>query len=407
MRIGIYFNGPSLPATDGVTHRSIHMIEALRDSGADLRLYFGDCGLATDAQLASLGIPAAVFPGHWFMDYPERVAGLMKEDGIDVLHAMNSEETIPYWGFEIAKLVGVPLIADFHDCQAHMAESFGYDRSVVEAAARMQTYATTLVAHSICMSTVDHREFLELGVDPDVITYIPHGIDLDPAPPARFGSPDAVLFVGNMEYGPNFEAVSFLRNDVAPKVWNALPATRFIAVGRRNPAPLATDERFVLTGEVTSIESWLDGVGVSVAPIFSGSGMKTKLLTYASLGLPVIATGDALAGYEAIEGFIARQTADGFAEAIVSFLTNADSAKAAAAKIRESLDKTFSWQENVQQLNRIYEQAIAEHPHSRIPDEMAIDMIPPVQPWLEMRNEKSRRLSVDYVRRLNGASSNG
>ena len=71
-------------------------------------------------------------------------------------------------------------------------------------------------------------------------------------------------------------------------------------------------------GEVASLAPWYAGARAVIAPIFEGSGMKTKVAEALMHGKKVIGTPEAFAGYEDVAGIAGPccETADEFLSAI-------------------------------------------------------------------------------------------
>jgi polysaccharide biosynthesis protein PslH len=115
----------------------------------------------------------------------------------------------------------------------------------------------------------------------------------DPAavPTAR-GEP-YVLFVGGGFFG-NLEGLRWYARAVAPSL-----AIRTLVVGRglEGLGPLPANVELV--GPVDDLSPWYAGAALVVAPILSGSGMKTKVAEALMHGKRVVGTKEAFAGYGA------------------------------------------------------------------------------------------------------------
>ena len=126
---------------------------------------------------------------------------------------------------------------------------------------------------------------------------------------------DEVVFVGS-DFGPNIEGLKFLNDHVAPLLKN----TRVLVVGSGLERHLKGNvhARLLLLGYVDDIGSIYSRCKVSLAPIFSGGGMKVKIAESLMNNCPVISTSFAAIGYEdASNDSIHRiDTAEEFAKAI-------------------------------------------------------------------------------------------
>lgn len=131
-----------------------------------------------------------------------------------------------------------------------------------------------------------------------------------------------LLFVGGFQHPPNIDAVVWFAEAVFPLVRQRLPEVCLHVIGSKvTPAirQLAS-ESIRVHGFVEDISPWLDGCRVSIAPIRYGAGVKGKVTMAMSCGLPVVATGIAVEGIHARDGFDIRvaDSAEAFADAVVS-----------------------------------------------------------------------------------------
>ena len=110
------------------------------------------------------------------------------------------------------------------------------------------------------------------------------------------GEPYA-LFVGDSFYA-NQAGIAWFAKNVAPHV-----AIKTYVVGKGFESYKAQFERhgnIVVIGAVDSLAPWYHGARFVVAPIFDGSGMKTKVAEALIYGKKIIGTPEAFSGYEKI-----------------------------------------------------------------------------------------------------------
>lgn len=111
-------------------------------------------------------------------------------------------------------------------------------------------------------------------------------------PPERY-----VLFVGGSFYANKMGIAWFCQN-VAPRI-----SLKTIVVGKGLQAMKDDLEQHVnvmVIGEVDDLAPWYRNAQVVVAPIFDGSGMKTKVAEALMFGKRIIGTPEAFSGYEDI-----------------------------------------------------------------------------------------------------------
>lgn len=105
------------------------------------------------------------------------------------------------------------------------------------------------------------------------------------------------LFVGGAFYA-NLDGIRWFGKNVAGR----LPCKTYV-VGK--DFELYTDQlgkfsNLQIVGSVGDLQPWYEQASLIVAPIFDGSGMKTKIAEALMFGRPVIGTSEAFVGYEAI-----------------------------------------------------------------------------------------------------------
>jgi glycosyltransferase involved in cell wall biosynthesis len=123
-----------------------------------------------------------------------------------------------------------------------------------------------------------------------------HGQDRATKPATASGMP-YLLFVGGNSYA-NAAGIGWFVKQVAPHI-----GLRICIVGQGSEAWRAQFGRggdVECIGEVVSLAPWYHDARAVIAPIFEGSGMKTKVAEALMFGKRVIGTPEAFSGYEAI-----------------------------------------------------------------------------------------------------------
>jgi len=129
--------------------------------------------------------------------------------------------------------------------------------------------------------------------------------------PVPLAARQGVAAIGSWSHEPNVDAVRWLVSDIMPRVWAAAPRIELLVVGSDWPARVAwiTDARVRLVGAVTSIETLLGIVRVSVAPLRFGAGLKGKVLDSFAAEVPCVMTPVAAEGF-ALEGTLPKLVAE-------------------------------------------------------------------------------------------------
>jgi len=131
------------------------------------------------------------------------------------------------------------------------------------------------------------------------------------------------VFTGSMDLAVNERAALWFAEQVLPRLRASIPEARFQVVGRRpSPRLQAAAQRlgFLVTGEVPSVDPYIQAASHVVVPMPREAGIKIKLLEALSHGALVVTTpacADA-AGVTAEREVLAADGAQEMADAIIS-----------------------------------------------------------------------------------------
>ena len=202
---------------------------------------------------------------------------------------------------------------------------------------------------------------LEVGERRSRFTVIPICVDPErtPVAPRRPDGPPTILHLGTMFWPPNMAGVLWFGRQVLPRVWAQAPDARFVVVGK-NPPPevqaLAADPRIEVTGYVADPQPYLEAADVFIVPLFSGSGMRVKILDAWLWGLPIVATPIGAEGIARRDGenILIAPDAAAFADAVVRLLTDADLNRRLRAAGRAWVEARYSWQAVYRRVDEVY-----------------------------------------------------
>jgi glycosyltransferase involved in cell wall biosynthesis len=142
----------------------------------------------------------------------------------------------------------------------------------------------------------------------------------------RNGGEASIFFVGNISHYPNFSAVRWLCQSLAPALASCAPEVRLIIIGA-DPAEVPgawLQANVDLLGRSTAEEvlRQFTGCGIFIAPIENSFGSKIKILEALAHATPLLATPEALTGLPEADGIplIRLDDPQGAAELAASLL---------------------------------------------------------------------------------------
>lgn len=125
------------------------------------------------------------------------------------------------------------------------------------------------------------------------LSLVPFGVSAEnytlPSAEAEWPS---LFHLGSMDWFPNQEGIRWFINQVWPLVQREYPEIKLYLAGRNMPKWL-TEGVFpgiVVTGEVPDAAEFMASKGVMIVPLFSGSGVRIKIIEGMALAKPVIST---------------------------------------------------------------------------------------------------------------------
>jgi glycosyltransferase involved in cell wall biosynthesis len=175
--------------------------------------------------------------------------------------------------------------------------------------------------------------------------------------------PLGVLFVGNFVHAPNGVGARALVDTIMPAVRRTHPEARLTIVGPHPPADLAAlqDRLTMVTGEVSDLRPYLDGAAVVVAPLWTGGGMRVKVLEALAAGKATVATPLAAEGLDVVDGehLLVREAPEAFADAIVALLSDPLARGRLAAAGRAWAVERPGWDAVARRVEAVWEEALA------------------------------------------------
>ncbi|HTY76075.1 MAG TPA: glycosyltransferase family 4 protein, partial [Candidatus Nanoarchaeia archaeon] len=293
----------------------------------------------------------------------------------DLVHAHGHPYLSSLAAAKLAKRYGKPFLLTQHNTFINYDGVWDMVEKVNDAAVGKQTIKEA--RHIIVISKATQNYVLRLGADPQKVSVIYNGVDL-----SRFKlMPDAKTKVRRKLSIPNDAIVALTvrrlvyKNGIDTLIESARiaivenPKIVYLVVGKGPDFEdvkskinrLGIEKNFVLAGFVSDEElpNYYNAADFFVLPSKSGEGLPLVALEAMACGLSLVATDVGGVREIMINGFgniVPPNDPTALANAVVQFSNiNADSLR---LKLRQIITEKYSWDSNVEQLLKVYQEII-------------------------------------------------
>ncbi len=155
------------------------------------------------------------------------------------------------------------------------------------------------------ISTDDGRKMREMGATVPMFT-TPCGSDLDRYEPYQTfpPKPNTIFFIGGLDWLPNQEGVKWFVEEVWPTIKAQHPEVQFHVAGRNMPEWMKglQGNSVNILGEIDDALSFIAQNSIMIVPLFSGSGMRIKIIEGMAMKKAIISTSIGAEGIEYTDG---------------------------------------------------------------------------------------------------------
>jgi len=141
-------------------------------------------------------------------------------------------------------------------------------------------------------------------------------------------SQHSLFHIGAMNWIPNEEGIKWFLEKVWPTVNTQLPKLKLYLAGREMPDWLTNLnlKNVLVVGEVTNAYEFINSHTISIAPLFSGSGIRIKIIESMALGKAVISTTIGAEGIDYTTGknILIADDANSYVDAIKKLYNNVE-----------------------------------------------------------------------------------
>ena len=163
--------------------------------------------------------------------------------------------------------------------------------------------------------------------------------------------------IGAMDWQPNIDGINWFFEEVWSNVHAKTNATMHIAGKSLSKNNYANIRGVLNHGEVNSANDFMRNSGVLVVPLFTGSGIRIKIIEAGRIGIPMIATHKAVEGLQLVPDvdYLAANTPQEFNDKMTEIAENIELQRKLGANLKKKILKQFE----ETQLNKKLEEFIS------------------------------------------------
>lgn len=272
------------------------------------------------------------------------------------------EDASLQWAASLLRFLRIPFLFEAQVIESTFYNSPGMKGNKRRRVARRQeAWFMRHAKHVIVLSEDDRQQAIQMfGLSGSKITTIAHSLTepwFSPLPQTKGKTTTKVLFLGSWHHLANQESIHFIVEELAPLLHEAMPDVRLVIAGSGVPDLKHDRGNVIIVPDAPDAVAIMDDADICLAPVFSGSGVRTKVLEYMARGKPVVANRTALEGIAAPPGhaYVLAESAEDFVRHIMALAKNPAMQRSLGQAGRRYVEAKHSWDANGELLARLLE----------------------------------------------------
>ena len=378
-----------IPPYTGVTYRLYYLSKRLTQKGVRVKIFLCNRNFKNDEEIKNL------------LEETSIEFHIIKVNSVNILQAEDPTHILKYK--EIARGLNIPFCLEMHDIEASLLELLKWNYKEINFRKALSIFACDLAEKIICMTPLDYDELIhKIGVDINKLILVPNPIDLKRFP---YYGPNLkeknIVFLGNMFYWPNRNAVKFIAKKIYPKIIKTNKKIKFTFIGMvpEGIKKTLSKNNFIFTDSIDNarLNKNMKEATIALCPVAEGSGMKVKILNYCAAGLPVITTKMGASGYEKIDSLIIEDDLNKYPDIINTLLNCPDKMKFLGEKNRMGIEKYYSLDKIANKIIGVYQNVLNNFCCKRIVAKKEKRVKIPLPLWLKEKRAGKIRNKNYYI----------
>lgn len=288
-------------------------------------------------------------------NFEELITATLQKEKFDII-LLESLYTTPYIA-AIRKSSNAKLIYRSHNIEFEIWQrTSNQENNAIKKkylhllAKRLKKYEQSilnLVDGIAAITKKDEEQLVALGCNKPITT-VPFGINLHNYQLKEILQEKKLFHIGSMDWMPNQEAIKWFLNEVWSAIIAKEPTATFHIAGKNMSEDIinlaASTKGVVNEGEVENANDFINKNNIMVVPLFSGSGMRIKIIEAMAMGKLVIGTSVAFEGIavQHNKNSIIANTSNEFKEAILMCLQHPEVVTSIGQKARKTIEEQYN-----------------------------------------------------------------
>ncbi len=164
-------------------------------------------------------------------------------------------------------------------------------------------------------------------------------------------NPYELIIATTYNWVHNITGLQWFLDKVLPKVRKQIPETTLSLIGKNPPQKFYEYENLgvKVLGYIPKVQPHLNKAGIYIAPLFTGSGIRIKILEAMAMAMPVVATHVSAEGIKADEsnGLFVSDKEDYWVDIICKLIREKKLAEKSGKAARKKILESYTWENNV------------------------------------------------------------
>ncbi len=172
---------------------------------------------------------------------------------------------------------------------------------------------------------------------------------------------NSIFSLSALDWIPNQEALKWFSENVWNKLSKIFPDLHFHVAGRNSPNWMKNyceTKKIIFHGEIENATNFMLEHGIMIVPLFSGSGLRVKIIEGLALGCPIVSTSIGAEGIEVTDGkeIMFANSTDEFIEKISLLLNDENLMNTISTNAKKLAETSYDAIKITHELTEFYKQ---------------------------------------------------